>query len=261
MTRAQKASAKKSPAENPLFPKAGFVVAIDGPAGTGKSSATKRLAQALGFTHVDTGAIYRSVALLVLRMGGDHEDRKRIEKRAVKTAQSVKLEFKRMPRKNPANRVFANGEDVTSLIRTPEVSMTSSRISAYPGVRDALLSLQRRMGCPGKTILEGRDIGTVVFPDADVKFFLTATVEERAKRRLAELEAMGSDAPSFEEVKNQIAARDEADSTRAIAPLKKAEDAIEVDTSNLTLDEVVAAMAAIIHQRTGKGSRPRSKKK
>jgi cytidylate kinase len=119
------------------------------------------------------------------------------------------------------------------------MSLYASRVSAFPGVRSSLLGMQRRLGSVGKTILEGRDIGTVIFPDADIKFFLTASVEERAKRRLAELEVSGADAISFEEVKKQIRDRDNADSTRAVAPLKRADDAIEIDTSNLTLDQVV----------------------
>ncbi len=221
------------------IPKQGFVVAIDGPAGTGKSSVTRRLAEVLSFTHIDTGALYRAVAYLLMKQGtnitADPED-------AVKLARSVHLEFKRQPKKNPANRIYADGKDLTDLIRTPEISMGASRVSAIPGVRAALVGLQRRLGCVGRTILEGRDIGTVIFPDADIKFFLTASVDERAKRRLAELEAAGKDAPSFEEVKTQIADRDRADSTRAIAPLKRADEAVEVDTSEMTLDEVVHAM-------------------
>ncbi len=221
------------------IPKQGFVVAIDGPAGTGKSSVTRRLAEVLSFTHIDTGALYRAVAYLLMKQGtnitADPED-------AVKLARSVHLEFKRQPKKNPANRIYADGKDLTDLIRTPEISMSASRVSAIPGVRAALVGLQRRLGCVGRTILEGRDIGTVIFPDADIKFFLTASVEERAKRRLAELEAAGKDAPSFEDVKTQIADRDRADSTRAIAPLKRADEAVEVDTSEMTLDEVVHAM-------------------
>src|SRR6185312_6023143 len=114
------------------------------------------------------------------------------------------LQFKRMPKKVPSNRIFANSRDLTDFIRTPEVSMAASRVSAVPEVRAALLGLQRRLGCQGKSILEGRDIGTVIFPDADVKFFLTASVDERAKRRLIELEAAGADAPSFEELRKQI---------------------------------------------------------
>ena len=130
--------------------------------------------------------------------------------------------------------------------------MAASRVSANPAVRASLLGLQRRLGCQGKAILEGRDIGTVVFPDADVKFFLTASVEERAKRRLIELEASGADAPSFEELKRQISERDRGDSTRAVAPLRRAADAIEVDTTRLTLDEVVALMESKVRERIGK---------
>jgi cytidylate kinase len=129
--------------------------------------------------------------------------------------------------------------------------MTSSAVSAIPEVRSALHSLQRRLGCEGSTILEGRDIGTVIFPDADVKFFMTASVQERAKRRLAELEALGEDAPSFEEVKRQISQRDLQDSSRLVAPLKRAEDAIEIDTTLLTLDEVVEKMESIVRKKVG----------
>jgi CMP/dCMP kinase len=227
------------------IPKQGFVVAIDGPAGTGKSSATRRLSDLLGFTYVDTGALYRSIAYLMVKRGLTPEH----TEQATELARSIHLEFKRAPKKNPANRIFADSQDVTEFIRTPEVSMAASQISAIPGVRAALLGLQRRMGCVGKTILEGRDIGTVIFPDADIKFFLTASVDERAKRRLAELEALGSDALSFEEVKRQIVARDHGDSSRAVAPLKKAADAVELDTSNSTLDEVVLLMESKIRER------------
>jgi cytidylate kinase len=226
------------------FPKQGPVVAIDGPAGTGKSSATKRLAEALGFVHVDTGALYRSIALAILESRGDVT-----EEVATEFARRAHLEFRRVPGLNPSNRVLIDGRDVTALIRTPEVSMAASRISAFPGVRAALLGLQRRMGCLGRAILEGRDIGTVVFPDADLKFFLTASVEERAKRRLTELEAAGSDTPSFEDVKRQIAERDHADASRAVAPLRRASDAIEIDTSRMTLDEVVARMEALAREK------------
>ncbi len=225
------------------IPKQGPVIAIDGPAGTGKSSATRRLAEALGFIHVDTGALYRAIALLVL------ESKKDPQEVAGETARSAHLEFRRIEKKNPANRVFVNSRDVTDFIRTPEVSMAASAVSANPEVRAALLGLQRKLGCIGKTILEGRDIGTVVFPDADVKFFLTATIDERAKRRLIELEATGKDTPSFEELRKQIIERDRGDSTRAIAPLQKAKDAIELDTSKLTLDEVVSKMEATVRAR------------
>lgn len=129
--------------------------------------------------------------------------------------------------------------------------MGASRVSAIPDVRKALIALQRTMGGQGQSILEGRDIGTVIFPDADVKFFLTASIGERAKRRLAELEASGADAPSYEEVKRQIAERDNGDMTRAVAPLRKADDAIELDTSNYTLDEVVDWMETKVRAKLG----------
>jgi cytidylate kinase len=242
------------------IPKLGPVVAIDGPAGTGKSSVTKRLAEGLGFVHVDTGALYRSIAYLLLKevnaletgMDALQDDvRKASEKRVVEIARNAQLRFERRPGLNPANRILADGTDITPFIRTPEVSMSASRISAIPEVRKALLALQRTMGGQGKAILEGRDIGTVIFPDADVKFFLTASVEERAKRRLAELEASGADAPSFEEVKRQISERDQGDMTRAVAPLKKADDAILLDTSNSTLDEVVGWMERQVRAKLG----------
>ncbi len=238
------------------IPKQGPVIAIDGPAGTGKSSATHRLAEVLNFIHVDTGALYRAIAFLTLEKlahltsqnkaspnkNSPNKNFQEEARSAAELAHSVHLEFRRFSDKNPANRIFADGRDLTDFIRTPEVSMVSSRISAIPTVRAALLGIQRRLGCAGRAILEGRDIGTVIFPDADVKFFLFASVDERAKRRLIEMEASGADAPSFEEIKAQIAQRDHGDSTRAVAPLKKALDAIEIDTSEMTLDEVVKSM-------------------
>jgi cytidylate kinase len=207
--------------------------------------------------HIDTGALYRGIAFLAIQAceqkrgekGG--EDQAALETAAIELARQVKLEFRRLPEKNPSNRLFANGRDVTEFIRTPEVSMASSRISAVPEVRSALLGLQRALGSSGHAILEGRDIGTVVFPNADIKFFLTAAVDERAKRRLAELEVAGADAPSFEELKSQILERDRGDTTRSVAPLRKALDAIELDTSDLTLDEVVAKMEGEVRARLG----------
>ena len=231
------------------IPKQGPVIAIDGPAGTGKSSVTRRLAEVLGYVHVDTGALYRAIALLTLEITS--RERGTEAEVSAQVARNAHLEFRRIPGKNPSNRIFADGRDVTDFIRTPEVSMASSRVSAFPEVRAALLGLQRRLGCAGRSILEGRDIGTVVFPDADIKFFLSASVEERAKRRLIELEASGADAPSFEEVKKQIAERDHGDTTRAVAPLRRAPDAVDVDTTKMTLDEVVAYMETVARGRLG----------
>jgi cytidylate kinase len=221
------------------IPKLGPVIAIDGPAGTGKSTATRRLCQALRFTHVDTGALYRALAFLYFERDPSRE---LTEEAAAELTRTTHLEFRHVEGQEPANRLFANGRDVTLFLRTPEVSLQASRISSLPAVRAAQLGLQRKLGCAGRSVLEGRDIGTVVFPDADVKFFLTASSEVRARRRLGELQAAGQGAPSLEEMRRQIEERDHADSTRAVAPLKKAADAVEIDTSSLTLDEVVGLM-------------------
>jgi cytidylate kinase len=234
------------------IPKLGPVIAIDGPAGTGKSSVTRRLAEILGYVHVDTGALYRAIGFLALEKKSallSSEVERNTEEIPVSIARTARLEFRRVPGKNPVNRLFANEKDITDFIRTPIVTLESSRVSSMPEVRTALLALQRRLGCQGHTLLEGRDIGTVIFPDADLKFFLTASLEERAKRRLTELETLGSNTPSFQEVREQIRDRDHDDSTRTVAPLKKAPDAIEVDTSRLTLDEVVAYMISIVNQK------------
>jgi cytidylate kinase len=230
------------------IPKQGPVVAIDGPAGTGKSSVTRKLAELLGFIHIDTGALYRAIGFLSLERISHFPEEIEAEV-AAQLSKSAHLEFYINPQLNPANRIFANGRDVTDFIRTSQVSMAASRISAVPEVRSSLLGLQRRLGCKGKSILEGRDIGTVVFPDADLKFFLGATAEERAKRRLIEMEASGMDVPTFEEVKSDIMSRDKNDTTRLVAPLKKAKEAIEIDTSSMTLDQVVQAMENIVRSR------------
>lgn len=229
--------------------KAPFIVAVDGPAGTGKSSVTKRLADLLGLIHIDTGALYRGIAFLCSEEEIPLQWSPAEEKRIIEIAKFVKLEFRRNPKRNPANRLYVNGKDVTPFIRTPEMSMMASKVSAIPAVRDALLELQRTLGKTAPSILEGRDIGTVVFPDATLKFFLTASIDERAKRRLAELEAAGADTPSYEELREQMRLRDEGDMTRAIAPLKKAPDAIELDTTQFTLDQVVQKMSKFIGEK------------
>lgn len=223
-----------------------FVVAVDGPAGTGKSSATKRIANLMGLIHVDTGAIYRGVAYLCFEAGFKIELEESDKAAIAKIAQKAQFEFKRDESKNPKNRLFVNGHDVTSAIRTPDMSMMASKISAIPDVRAALKDLQRSLGLSAPSILEGRDIGTVIFPDADIKFFLTASIDERARRRLDELEAQGGDTPSFDELREQIRVRDEGDSNRAIAPLRIAEGAIEIDTTKSTLEEVVEKMAKYV---------------
>jgi cytidylate kinase len=232
-----------------------FVVAVDGPAGTGKSTATKRIADRLGLIHVDTGALYRGVANLCFEAGFDLNFDESDHPAIVKIAQKAQFEFKRLKNRNPANRLVVNSKDVTSLIRSPEMSLMASKVSAIAGVREALKGLQRSLGSQAPAILEGRDIGTVIFPDAHMKFFLTASIDERAKRRLAEIEAQGGDAPSFEEMREQIRIRDEGDSNRSIAPLKKAEGAIEIDTTAFTLDQVVDQMVALIQAKQGKSAK------
>lgn len=220
------------------YPKKSFVVAIDGPAGTGKSSVTKRLADLFSFSHIDTGALYRAIAFSAIeRVGAEYM------KVAPEIAKTATFAFYRDRAKSPSQRVLCNNVDVTDRIRTPEVSMAASQVAALPEVRDALHGLQRLLGSSQSSILEGRDIGTEIFPDADLKFFLTASLDSRATRRLSELESTGSDVPSFQELKSQIAARDQADGARAVAPLKRAIDAIEVDTTSLTLDQVVEKLS------------------
>jgi len=231
--------------ENTGLPKLGYVVAIDGPAGSGKSTVTKELSRRLGFIHVDTGALYRAVAVVLIEqlwstnlIVDDGESREI----AIETARTIHLEFKFDPKQNPSNRIFANGKDVTLLIRTPDVSMLASKISAIPEVRASLLGIQRRLGCEGHSVLEGRDIGTVIFPDADIKFFLSASIEERAGRRMKDLKDGGHKVPEFSDLLMQIKKRDEQDSTRTVAPLKKAHDAIDVDTTVLSFDDVVTLL-------------------
>lgn len=234
------------------IPKQGPVIALDGPAGTGKSTATKRLAERLQFVHVDTGALYRALAYVLRSRGQWTDGLAEGERRAAEElAREIHLEFRFDASARPTNRVIANGQDVTEHLRTSENSLAASGVSSIPGVRAALLGLQRRLGCQGRAILEGRDIGTVVFPDADVKFFLTASAETRARRRMKDLEAAGGVLPTLAELQSQIEARDRADSDRDVAPLRQAEDAILVDTTQQSLDEVVDFLAEKVHERLG----------
>jgi cytidylate kinase len=203
--------------------------------------------------HVDTGALYRGVAYLCVEAGFTMELDESDHAAVSKIAEKARFEFKRVNSLNPKNRLYVNGKDVTAQLRTPDMSMMASKVSAVPGVRAALKGLQRDLGMSAPSILEGLDIGTVIFPDATIKFFLTASIDERAKRRLAELEAQDGDTPSFEELREQIRLRDLGDSTRAIAPLKKAEGAIEIDTTAHTLDEVVELMAESIRKKQAGG--------
>jgi cytidylate kinase len=215
-----------------------LVVAIDGPAGAGKSTTARLLAERLGYDLLDTGAIYRVMALLSRRAGVSWHDGPGL----AAFADGLDLRFKL---EGTLNRVLVADEDVTKEIRTPEMSDGASRVSALPEVRAALLELQRRLGAQGGVVVEGRDIGTVVFPDAGAKFFLTASSDERARRRVAELQAAGRPA-DLATTLAEMKERDERDSTRAVAPLKQADDAIAIDSSGLTPDEVVSKMATLV---------------
>jgi len=216
------------------------VVAIDGPAGAGKSTVTKRVAKALGYLIVDTGALYRTIALAVQHAGLDFDDDERVGSLAesLVARAAVKLQGDA-----DGTRVLLDGEDVSGSIRTPILSQGASKVSAQPRVREALLELQRAGGREGGVVLEGRDIGTVVFPDAEAKVFLTASVDERARRRFEELKASGVNV-EFHGVRAEVLERDQRDSTRPIAPLRKAPDAMELDSSTLSIDQVVARIVA-----------------
>jgi cytidylate kinase len=216
------------------------VVAIDGPAGAGKSTVARRLAAKLGFTLVDTGALYRAVALAARRKGVAWDDEMAVTSvaKSIVGARSLAL----TPDDAKGVRVSLEGEDVSDAIRTPDMGMGASRVSAIAGVREALFQLQRLAGEQGGVVLEGRDIGTVVFPDAEAKFFLTASPEVRAKRRYDELMARGQNV-DYAKTLEEVIARDHQDSTRAIAPLRQAADATLVDSSNRAIDDVVDEMA------------------
>jgi cytidylate kinase len=221
-------------------------VAIDGPAGAGKSTVARLLAAALGFVLVDTGALYRGVALAAQRARVPWADGAGVGSlaQALVLRQGLRLE-----RDGTGGlRVRLDGEDVSEAIRTPDIGMGASQVSAHPQVRDALLEMQRQAGREGGVVLEGRDIGTVVFPQAEVKFFLTARPEIRARRRFDELRAKGS-AVSYEETLSDVRRRDEQDTTRPVAPLKQADDATLLDSSEMTIDETVARMAAGVRGR------------
>ncbi|WP_394828678.1 (d)CMP kinase [Pendulispora albinea] len=218
------------------------IVAIDGPAGAGKSSVARRLAERLGFVLVDTGALYRTVALAAERAAVPFDDGEALAQLARSLVESNAIVFERSSG-GPKVKLF--GEDVSDAIRTPEMGLGASTVSAHGGVRAALLDLQRQMGASGGVVLEGRDIGTVVFPDAEVKFFLTASPEIRAGRRYKELTDKGQ-VVTFERILEEVKQRDANDMNRAHAPLRQAETAILIDSSGSTVDITVSKMAAIV---------------
>ena len=216
-----------------------YAIAIDGPSGAGKSSLARACASAFGFLYVDTGAIYRTVGLAAYRRGLDRRDE------AVVAAMLPELDIRMAYNEQGEQRMYLNGEDVSAEIRLPEISICASDVSALPAVRAYLLEMQRKMARENNVIMDGRDIGTVVLPDARLKVFLTASPEARAKRRLAELLAKG-ESQSFEEVLRDIRYRDEQDTARAAAPLRKADDAVELDSSELNFDETFAVLCELV---------------
>ena len=217
-----------------------LVITIDGPSGAGKSTVSQLLAERLGYTYVDTGALYRLVALKVKREHCDPSD----EKALSMLSRDLDVAFKQQ---NGMVRVFLEGTDVTEDIRTPEMSLLASRVSAQKVVRDALLGIQRKFGDDGGIVVEGRDMGSVVFPDAEVKFFLDASLETRCKRRDDQYRAKGK---IFDPgtITQEIAQRDLNDTTRSLSPLKPADGAVVIDSTNFSIEEVVGEMLKVIQQ-------------
>ena len=214
-------------------------VAIDGPSGAGKSSLARRLARMFQFIYVDTGAIYRTVGLAAYRAGIDRRDE------AAVAALLSKIQITMGYNEAGEQRMYLDGEDVSADIRLPEISICASDVAALPAVRAYLLEMQRKMARENHVIMDGRDIGTVVLPEAELKIFLTASAEARARRRLLELESKGL-ASGFDEVLKDIQYRDAQDSSRATAPLKAAEDAVLVDTSELDFEQSLALLAELV---------------
>ena len=214
----------------------GFVVAIDGPAGAGKSTIAKLAAGKLDFAYIDTGAMYRAVTWKLLQTGKTF---------SAKLANEINIEFRP---ENAVNRVFVDGMEVTEAIRTAAVTGLVSKVAAVPDVRTAMVDQQRRMGNEGGIVMDGRDIGTVVFPQAQCKIFLTATVEERARRRGKELEAKG-ETVDYQKLQAEIALRDKQDSEREVSPLRQAEDAVYLDTSDMNIEQVTNKILELVKEK------------
>jgi cytidylate kinase len=216
-----------------------IVVTIDGPAGAGKTTVSQILADRLGFRYIVTGALYRGVALAAKEQGISSDDDSALEEMCRDLSLRFELVLNRL-------KLFSGDRDITEYIRTPDITMMASAVSARPVVRKFLLDLQRRIGMEKQVVFEGRDMGTVVFPDAEVKFFLDASPRTRAVRRFNEMK--NSSSQTLEEVERDIVQRDRNDSTRAVAPLKPAEDAVRIDTTNLSLEEVVKKMLKVVER-------------
>lgn len=221
-----------------------MIIAIDGPAGSGKSTVAKLVAARMGFHYLDTGAMYRAVAVRALKDGVDLGDEAGVKS----IAQSEAIRFEHEGSEPLPSKVIIGDQDVTAEIRTPAADSAVSIVAALSSVRSAMVSQQRGLGEAGDIVVEGRDIGTVVFPHAELKVFLTATPEERARRRAAEQVERGHDVDT-KDVHTAILARDEADSTRDVSPLMAAQDAVEVDTTGLTIEQVVERIAQLAEQR------------
>jgi cytidylate kinase len=216
------------------------IVAIDGPVGAGKSAVARELARELGYTYLNTGAMYRAVAVAA-REAGISPDDPNVEERLRPVLAAIDIKF-------DGDKIFLNGRDISEEISEPEIGDLASRLSTLPVVRERMRELQRAAGAEGGVVMEGRDIGTAVFPDAEVKFFLDADVKVRAERRYEELKKKGASI-SEQEVLDQLIERDQRDSGRELAPLKRADDAIVIDTTKLSIKDVVAAMKAEIEAR------------
>lgn len=221
-----------------------YSIAVDGPSGAGKSTLAKALARELNIIYVDTGAIYRTIGLEVFRRGLDPKNEAEVS--AILPELSIRMEYE----DDGLQHMFLNGEDVTADIRLPNISLYASDVSALPAVRAFLLEMQRELARRNCVIMDGRDIGTVVLPDAEVKIYLTASAEERAKRRFLELAARGAE-KTYQEVLEEQRLRDDNDMHRAIAPLKPAEDSVIVDTTELDFEQSKQAVLSIIRERVG----------
>ena len=221
-----------------------YAIAIDGPSGAGKSSLAQRCAKAFGIIYVDTGAIYRTVGLAAYRQGIDRKDEQAVSE--ILPGLQIEMRYD----DNGEQRMYLNGEDVSREIRMPEISICASDVSALPKVRAFLLEMQRQLALENNVIMDGRDIGTVVLPDAELKIFLTASAQARAERRMKQLEEKGVKA-DFAEVLKDIQYRDDQDSNRAAAPLKAAEDAVLLDTTEIDFDASFAKLCGIIEERLG----------
>jgi CMP/dCMP kinase len=221
-----------------------LIIAIDGPVGSGKSTVARRVAELLGYLYLDSGAMYRAVALAAVREGLSLEDAARLEELAKRSRIELVM-------RDGTLRVLLDGEDVTEAIRSPEVSQAASKVAEHGGVRKVLVAEQQRMGADGGVVMEGRDIGTAVFPNADLKIYLDASLEERARRRLGDHQARG-EKMTLEELVEQIRERDRRDRQREVSPLVQAPDAVLVDSTALDIEETARVIAQLAREREGK---------